>query len=97
MKTFFLIFVMEYDLHTSIGTSLLMMLFIAGSGALSHGMQNEVIVDIALIAGIGAIIGGILGSVFANRIDEEKLGRLIGGIIVILGLLVAFNIAGFSL
>ncbi|HEC89244.1 MAG TPA: sulfite exporter TauE/SafE family protein [Thermoplasmatales archaeon] len=95
--TFFLIFIMEYDLHTSIGTSLLMMLFIAGSGALSHGLQGEVIWSIALIAGVGAAIGGILGSLFANKIDEEKLGRLIGGIIVILGLLVTFNIAGFSL
>ena len=95
--TFFLIFIMEYDLHTSIGTSLLMMLFIAGSGAITHGIRNEVLWTIALIAGIGAIIGAVLGSLFANRINEEKLGRLIGGIIVILGLLVAFNIMGFSL
>ena len=93
--TFFLIFIMEYDLHTSIGTSLLMMFFIAGSGALSHGLQNEVIGYVALIAGVGAVIGAVLGSLFANRIDEEKLGRIIGGIIVVLGLLVAFNIMGF--
>lgn len=95
--TFFLIFIMEYDLHTSIGTSLLMMFFIASSGAFSHSIQNEFLGNIALIAGIGAVIGALSGSLFANRIDEEKLGRLIGAIIVILGVIVALNIMGFSL
>ena len=90
--TLILIFVMGYDLHTSIGTSLLMMFFIAGSGALSHGVfYNNIILNAALIAGIGAAIGACSGSIIANRINEDMLGRLVGIIIVILGLIIFFN------
>ena len=84
-----LIFIMGYDLHTSIGTSLLMMFFIAGSGAVSHGIiYNNIIFDAVLIAGIGAAIGATSGSLIANRIDEDKLGRLIGVIIMFLGMVI---------
>jgi len=83
--TFVLIFIMGYDLHTSIGTSLLMMFFIAGSGAIAHGLKGEIVTSVALFAGIGALIGAMSGSFFANKIDEDKLGRLIGLIITLLG------------
>jgi len=69
-----------------------MMLFIAGSGALSHGFQNEVIGEVALISVVGAIMGASFGLLYVNRIDEEKLGRIIGLIITILGILVALNL-----
>ena len=84
--TLILIFIMGYDLHTSIGTSLLMMFFIAGTGAVSHGIiYSNIICDAVLIAGLGAVIGATSGSLIANRIDEDKLGRLIGVIIMVLG------------
>lgn len=83
--TIILIFIMGYDLHTSIGTSLLVMFFIAGAGGISHGFQGNVMMQSAMIAGAGAVIGAGAGSLFANRIDEDKLGRLIGAIIIFLG------------
>lgn len=84
--TLFLIFIMGYDLHTSIGTALLMMFFIAGSAAVGHGIiYNNIIYNAAIIAGIGAVIGATSGSLIANKINEDKLGRLIGFIIMILG------------
>ncbi len=84
--TFVLILIMGYDLHTSVGTSLLMMFFIAGSGAITHGLRGELLTSVALFAGIGALIGATFGSFLANRIDEDKLGRFIGLIITFLGL-----------
>jgi uncharacterized membrane protein YfcA len=91
--TLVLIFIMGYDLHTSIGTALLMMFFIAGSAAIGHGIIYENIVyNAALIAGLGAIIGATSGSLIANRINEDKLGRLIGFIILILGVLIIIKI-----
>ena len=90
--TFVLIFIMGYDLHTSIGTSLLMMFFIAGSGAITHGLRGEVLTSVALFAGIGALVGATFGSFFANRIDEDKLGKLIGLIITILGFFVLIEL-----
>jgi len=87
--TLVLIFIMGYDLHTSIGTALLMMFFIAGSAAIGHGIiYDNIIVNAALIAGLGAVIGATSGSILANRINEDKLGRLIGFIIMILGVLI---------
>lgn len=84
--TLVLIFILGYDLHTAIGTSLLMMFFITGSGAIGHGFIGNFIFDAALIAGLGAVIGASSGSIIANRIDEDKLGRLIGLILTIIGI-----------
>lgn len=86
--TFVLIFIMEYDLHASIGTSLLMMFFIAGTGALTHGIQGDILLSVAIFAGIGALLGATIGSLSANRINEDVLGRIIGCIITILGVFV---------
>ena len=84
--TILLIFVMGYDLHTSIGTSLLMMSCIAFSGSFAHGVfLDHIVIGSALLAGCGAIIGGMIGAVFANRINEDILGRVIGCIIMALG------------
>jgi uncharacterized membrane protein YfcA len=84
--TILLIFVLGYDLHTAIGTSLLMMFFIAGAGGIGHGFQGHVLWEVALIAGLGAVVGAGSGSLFANKINEERLGRTIGAIIVFLGI-----------
>ena len=87
-----LIFILGYDIHTAIGTSLIMMFFIAGSGAIGHYFYNEVVIDIALIASFGAIIGALCGSIVANKVDENKLGRLIGIILLALGIVLLYNI-----
>jgi uncharacterized membrane protein YfcA len=81
-----LIFILGYDIHTAIGTSLIMTFFIAGSGALGHAFNNNVIFDVALIAGFAAVVGSASGSIFANRIDGEKLGRIVGSIAFVLGI-----------
>lgn len=91
MVALFLIFILGYDIHTAIGTSLIMMFFIAGSGAVGHFLNNEVIVSDALIAGFGAIIGAVSGSVVASKVDENKLGRLIGVIFIVLGIAIFLN------
>ena len=85
--TLILIFILGYDVHTAIGTSLLMMFFITGSGAIGHGFIGNFIFDVALIAGMGAVIGAASGSLIANRIDEDKLGKLIGVILTIIGVI----------
>jgi uncharacterized membrane protein YfcA len=91
--TILLIFVLGYDLHTSIGTSLMMMSGIAFSGAFAHGfILGDIVIESALIAGAGAIIGEFFGSTFANKVNEELLGRVIGGIITILGCVIFVEI-----
>ena len=83
-----LIFILDYDLHTAIGTSLIVMFFLAGSASIGHIMKGNFIYDFALIAGIAALIGASVGSFIANKVDEEKLGKIIGIIMVLLGIAV---------
>jgi hypothetical protein len=87
-----LIFVLGYDLRTAIGTSLLMMSFIAGSGATGHFLNGEVIVNVALIAVCAAAVGGVTGSLVASRIGENKLGKLIGVVVLVMGMMVFIKI-----
>jgi len=87
MVTMVMVFILTYDIHTAIGTSLLVMFFIAGAGATTHFLNNEFIPHVAIISGLSAIVGAFISSSFANRIDEDKLGRFVGFIILILGFL----------
>lgn len=95
--TIVLIFIMGYTLHQAVGTSLLLMFFIAGAGSLAHGLQGNILLSGALIAALGAAVGATGGSLYANRIDEDKLGRTIGLIIMIIGVVflvdILFNFA----
>ncbi len=86
-----LIFVVQYDIHTAIGTSLLIMSLIAGSGAIGHIMAGEIVWNAVIFASTGAVIGALSGSMFANRINSDMLGRILGGIILVLGFLITMR------
>ena len=87
-----LILILDYKIHTAIGTSLLMMFFISGSGSIGHILSNEIVFRAALVAGSAAAVGSVSGALVANKINEDKLGRLIGAIIVILGIAIFFRV-----
>ena len=87
-----LIFILDFDLHTAIGTSLLVMFFIATSGTIGHVIRNDFIFDVGLISGMAAITGALAGSLFANKINEDKLGRIIGLLLLTLGILLFFRL-----
>jgi hypothetical protein len=90
--TIILIFIMGYTLHQAIGTSLLLMFFIATAGSSAHSFQGNFMLQTALIAGVGAAVGATGGSLFANKIDEDKLGRTIGIIIMAVGLVFLIDV-----
>jgi uncharacterized membrane protein YfcA len=83
-----LVLVLAYNVHVAIGTSLIMLMFIAGTGSAVHIFNNEYFIDGILFAGISAGFGAVIGSSYANKINEDKLGRIIGLIIVVLGVTV---------
>jgi len=92
LVTLILILVLCYSVHTAIGTSLIMLMFIAGAGGIVHIIQNEFYLDGILIAGVSSIFGAVIGSSYANKINEEKLGKIIGLIIVVFGFSVILKI-----
>lgn len=87
-----LIFALGYELHTAIGTSLVMLFFIAGAGVFGHSINNNVDFNIGIVIGLAAAIGAFSGSYIANKIDENKLGRVIGLVVLILGIAMIFKI-----
>ncbi len=83
-----LVFILDYNLHSAIGTSLLMMFFIAGAGAIVHIARDEFILSQASFAIPAAVVGAMFGSLFANKINEDILGRIIGFLMLFLGIAV---------
>lgn len=88
MITIILLFILGYHFHQAVGTSLVIMIFIAGTGAISHGLQAEILFHILAILIIPVIVGTILGSNYANKINEEKLSRVAGFIILLFGMII---------
>jgi len=86
-----LMLILDYDIHTAIGTALLSIMFISGAGAIGHVLNNEVLFSAGLIAGGAAVVGAVVGSFAANKINEEKLGRIVGVLILTMGIIILFR------
>ena len=80
-----LIILFGYDVHTGIGTSLVCMFFIAGSGSVGHMIKGEFLFEPFVIAAVGAAIGAVIGASYINKVDEEKMGKAVGIVICIFG------------
>ncbi|MCA9459195.1 MAG: sulfite exporter TauE/SafE family protein [Nanoarchaeota archaeon] len=91
MILFCLIFLLRYNIHEAIGTSVLIMVFIALIGSSSHYYYSPFNLKYLIIGAIGGIIGAYLSSVFANKTNEKKLKEIVGIILAILGLALIIN------
>lgn len=87
MMMLVLILILGYSVHTAVGTSLLLMLWVAGAGAISHSFQQEVVLSAVAILAPAAAAGAVTASVLANKVPENILARVVGAIIVVLGAL----------
>ncbi|MGC9307602.1 MAG: sulfite exporter TauE/SafE family protein [Thermoplasmatota archaeon] len=92
MLALILIFIMGYQIHTAIGTSLILMFFIAGTGAASHAFNGEIVCNAVIPTGIAAAAGALVSAHFANRINEDTLARVVGVIILGLGVVLIVNL-----
>lgn len=86
-----LMFILDYQIHVAIGTSVLIMTFTALSGAMGHGLYGPFPLYAAVLGGIGGIIGASSAASFANVSSEEKLARTVGVAFLILGILMVVN------
>jgi len=82
-----LIFVLRYPLHLAIGTSSLIMMITATSGAIGYAIHGNIDVPTALIASLSTVLAASLGAMIANRVSEKTLGRIIGAILSLLGII----------
>ncbi len=86
-----LMFILGYQIHVAVGTSVLMMAFIALSGAVSHAYYGTIPPYAVLIGCISGAIGARSAATFANLASEEKLGRVAGVVFLILGIILTVN------
>ncbi len=80
-----LVFILDYRIHEAVGTSVMIMVFTALSGAIGHVVFGEFLIYYALVGCVGGAIGAHLAANFANLISEKRLGRIVGVIFVLLG------------
>jgi uncharacterized membrane protein YfcA len=80
-----LMFVLDYPIHSAIGTSTIIMAFTAASATVGYMVRGNVDVTASLIVAAGTVIGGLSGAKFANYASERTLSKIVGGIFMVLG------------
>ncbi|MFW5847147.1 MAG: sulfite exporter TauE/SafE family protein [Nanoarchaeota archaeon] len=80
-----LVMFLNYDIHSSIGTSIFSMVFIAFIGAVIHYIVMPFSLYHLFLGSIAGIIGSYYSAVIANRISGKSLSLITGVIISILG------------
>ncbi len=82
-----LVFILDYQIHTAIGTSVLIMMFTALSGAAGHLYYGPFPIYAAVIGVAGGVIGAWSASKFANLSSEKRLAKIVGVVFLVLGII----------
>lgn len=81
-----LVLVLDYQIHRAVGTSVLIMIFIAFAGAVGHAVYGDFNSMAVLIGGAGGVLGAMSASTFANLASERTLKKVVGVCFAALGL-----------
>ena len=85
MLTVFTI-ILGYNLKVAVGTSTLIMTFVAFVGAVSHITMGAEIFPLPMAVVVAmCLVGAVTAAKFANKCDIGKLNRVIGVVLLILG------------
>ena len=80
--------ILGYNLKVAVGTSTMIMTFVALVGTISHFSMGATVQPLPmLLVVITCILGAWASAKFANRCKIEKLNRIIGVVLLILGVL----------
>lgn len=91
MILFALVNLLGYKTHEAIGTSILIMIFIALFGSIAHYTYSPFKIYYLVLAALGGILGAYISAVIANRMNEKRLTRLIGIVLIALGIALFAN------
>ncbi|MDA3836360.1 MAG: sulfite exporter TauE/SafE family protein [Nanoarchaeota archaeon] len=86
-----LVFILGYPIRVAIGTSVLIMAFIALSGGIGHFIHRPFPLTDIIITSFGGIIGAVVASKYVNKISEERMFKISGIILIILAFVVIFK------
>ncbi len=75
-----------YNLKVAVGTSTLIMTFVALTGAISHVSMGAKVEPVPMITVVAAcLLGAAVSANFANKCNIKKLNRVIGCVLLVLG------------
>jgi uncharacterized membrane protein YfcA len=79
-----------FDIHRAVGTSLLIIIFTALSGAVFHGKAGMVDWKAAVVLGIFSVLGVWLGTKLSLKLDAVMLQRLFAVFLVAIAIKLFF-------
>ncbi len=85
-----LLIVFNLPLRRAVGTSTLIMMVTASSGALGYLVRGYLSLSYGGAAGIGAVLGASAAAKVANEAPEATLRGLVGGFLIVLGVLMIY-------
>jgi uncharacterized membrane protein YfcA len=85
-----LVYVMNYPLHTAIGTATALMAIAAASGVVGYALQEQIPWLDGIVIGLAAILSGLLFSKAANRASEKAINVAVGSIFIAIGIAMFF-------
>jgi uncharacterized membrane protein YfcA len=85
-----LIYLMDFPIHTAIGTATALMAITAASGVVGYTIQGHIPWLDGIIIGVAAMISGVLFSKVANRASEKALNIAVAVIFIAIGVAMFF-------
>lgn len=85
-----LIYLMDFPIHSAIGTATALMAITAASGVVGYALQGNIPWLDGVIIGVAAMVSGTLFSKAANRASEKALNLAVGCIFISIGVVMFF-------
>lgn len=76
---------LRFDQHRAHGTSLLAVMLISLSGAITYAVHRNIIPAMAVELAIGGVIGAVVGGRFVHRVDAKLLRLVFCALLVLVG------------
>ena len=81
-----LIFLLNFDIHQAVGTSLLIIIPTVLVGAYAHYRLGNINLEVALIVIVGAVIGAWIGAHIAEQMQSVYLEKAFGVLLLIISI-----------
>jgi uncharacterized membrane protein YfcA len=82
---FVLMFLLDYPIHSAIGTSTVIMAITAASASVGYLMRGNMDINVGVVMAAATIVGGVVGARVVNSMPERTLARIVGGTFMALG------------
>lgn len=85
-----LVYVLDFPLHTALGTATAIMAITATSGVIGYSINGHIPWVEGIVIGLAAMVSGMYFTKVANRISEKALNQVVGSIFILVGILMTF-------